>query len=59
MKGLAEMTYRGARRLVVTIIGATLLVIGVLLLVLPGPGTVVILVGLAVLATDVDPLMIR
>ena len=45
-------TYRHARRLVITIIGGTVVLIGVALLVLPGPGTVVIVLGLAILATE-------
>ena len=47
-----QWTYRKARRLVVTLIGGTVLVLGIALLVLPGPGTVVIVVGLAILATE-------
>ena len=43
---------RHTKRVVLAVIGATLLVIGVALLVLPGPGTVVILLGLAVLAVE-------
>ncbi|MFQ5718651.1 MAG: PGPGW domain-containing protein [Acidobacteriota bacterium] len=45
-------TYRNVRRLVVTLIGATVVLFGVALLVLPGPGILVILVGLAILATE-------
>src|SRR5438552_18146684 len=40
------------RRVIVTVIGATVLLIGVALLVLPGPAFVVIPVGLAILATE-------
>ena len=43
---------RQARRLVVLVIGTTVLLIGVALLVLPGPAFVVIPVGLAILATE-------
>jgi len=43
---------RKARKLVVLIIGVTLLLLGAAMLVLPGPGTVVIALGLAVLATE-------
>lgn len=45
-------TYRHARRLVITIIGVTVILFGVALLVLPGPGTVVIVLGVAILATE-------
>jgi len=40
------------KRLVVTVIGGTILVIGLMLLVLPGPAFLVIPLGLAVLATE-------
>ena len=39
------------RRVIVSVIGATVLLIGVALLVLPGPAFIVIPVGLAILAT--------
>ena len=42
----------GVRRIIVFLIGSTILVAGVLMLVLPGPGIVVIIVGLAILATE-------
>jgi tellurite resistance protein TerC len=41
-----------ARRLVIAIIGTTVLLIGLVLLVTPGPAFVVIPVGLAILATE-------
>ena len=40
------------RRVIVSVVGATVLLIGIALLVLPGPAFVVIPVGLAILATD-------
>ena len=40
------------RRVIVSVIGATVLLIGIALLVLPGPAFVVIPVGLAILATE-------
>jgi tellurite resistance protein TerC len=42
----------GVRRLVVGIVGGTVLLIGVALIFLPGPAFVVIPVGLAILATE-------
>jgi len=41
-----------ARRLVVTVIGFTILAAGVAMIVLPGPAVVVIPIGLALLATE-------
>jgi tellurite resistance protein TerC len=41
-----------ARRVIVAVVGATVLLIGVALLVLPGPAFIVIPIGLAILATE-------
>lgn len=40
------------KRIAVTIIGFALIAVGLVLLVLPGPGILVVLAGLAVLATQ-------
>jgi uncharacterized protein (TIGR02611 family) len=40
------------KRVIVSVIGATILLIGVALLILPGPAFIVIPVGLAILATE-------
>ncbi len=40
------------RRIIVSVVGATVLLIGVALLVLPGPAFIVIPIGLAILATE-------
>ena len=45
-------SYRTARRIVVGAVGATVLAIGLALLVLPGPAFVVIPVGLAILGAE-------
>ena len=42
------------RRVVVTVLGLVLLIIGVLLLVLPGPGILVTIAGLVVLGSEYD-----
>lgn len=49
---LARMTYKHARRAVVIIVGFTVLLVGIVMLVLPGPGIVGIGMGLAILATE-------
>lgn len=41
-----------ARRVIVGVIGGTVLVIGIALIVLPGPAVLVIPLGLAILATE-------
>ena len=43
---------RRARRMVVAVIGGTLLIVGIAMLVLPGPAVVVIPAALALLATE-------
>jgi uncharacterized protein (TIGR02611 family) len=46
------VTYIWARRIAVSIVGGTVLLIGVAMLVLPGPGLVVIPLGLAILGIE-------
>ena len=41
-----------AKRILITVAGAVLLVVGVLLLVLPGPGLLLVLAGLLLLASE-------
>ena len=43
---------RALRRMLVLLIGSTVLIAGLLMLVLPGPGMLVIIVGLAILAIE-------
>jgi uncharacterized protein (TIGR02611 family) len=45
-------TLKQARRLIVTVVGFTVLLIGFTLLFLPGPAFLVIPLGLAILATE-------
>lgn len=47
-----HLTYKAARRLVVAVVGVTVLLIGVIMLVTPGPAIVVIPVGLAILSLE-------
>jgi hypothetical protein len=42
----------GMRKLAIAVIGGTVLLIGIALIVLPGPAFIVIPVGLAILATE-------
>lgn len=48
----ASTLYKGARRVVVAIIGSTVLLLGIAMIVLPGPATVVIPAGLAILGLE-------
>lgn len=52
VRNLANVTYKTARRIVVSIVGSTVLLIGIAMLVLPGPAMVVIPVGLAILGIE-------
>ncbi len=46
------MTYKVARRIVVGVVGATILLTGLVMLVTPGPAIVVIPVGLTILSIE-------
>ncbi len=48
----ASTTYKSARRIAVTVVGASVVLIGVAMLVLPGPALVVIPIGLAILGVE-------
>jgi len=49
-----QKTLKHIRRIAIGVIGGTVVLIGIALLVLPGPGIVVIIVGLALLATEFE-----
>ncbi|HUW83235.1 MAG TPA: TerC/Alx family metal homeostasis membrane protein [Phycisphaerae bacterium] len=49
---LAELTLRQARRIVILVVGTSLLIVGVAMIVLPGPAFVVLPAGLALLGTE-------
>lgn len=51
-KHTIHVTYRLARRIVLTVIGATVVLLGVVMLITPGPGLLGIVVGLAILALE-------
>jgi tellurite resistance protein TerC len=48
----ASASLRGARKVIVAVVGSTVLAIGVALIVLPGPAVIVIPAGLTILATE-------
>jgi uncharacterized protein (TIGR02611 family) len=52
MVALALKTFKQVKRLVIGLIGFTVLVIGVAMIVLPGPAFIVIPIGLGILATE-------
>lgn len=47
-----DLTYKTARRIAVLTVGSTILVLGIVLLVTPGPGLIVIPIGLAILGIE-------
>jgi tellurite resistance protein TerC len=47
-----RFTYRNARRIAIGVIGGTVVLIGVAMLVLPGPAFIVIPAGLAILSVE-------
>jgi tellurite resistance protein TerC len=47
-----SITYRVARRIAVAVIGLTLVLLGVAMLVLPGPGLLTIILGLMLLGVE-------
>jgi tellurite resistance protein TerC len=52
IKRAFHFTYKAARRIVVGLVGLTVLVIGVIMIVTPGPALVLIPVGLAILSIE-------
>lgn len=51
-KELLSFILRSTKRIVVLVVGLALVVGGIVLLVLPGPGLLVVIAGLAVLASE-------
>jgi hypothetical protein len=51
---LLNVSYRWARRIVVLVIGTTVLLVGLVMTVMPGPAIVVIPLGLAILAVEFE-----
>ena len=47
-----HLTYKMARRIVVLVVGATVLLVGVVMIVTPGPAVIVIPLGLAILSIE-------
>lgn len=52
MNALVGVTYKLARRIVIAIVGFTVLLLGIIMIVTPGPAFVVIPVGLAILGLE-------
>jgi tellurite resistance protein TerC len=52
LRRTVPLTYRWARRIAVAVVGGTVLLVGLALIVLPGPALVVIPLGLAILGLE-------
>ncbi len=52
MNDIVFITLKKAKRLIIGVIGFTILLIGIVMVVLPGPAIIVIPIGLGVLATQ-------
>ena len=48
----AHFTYKAARRIAILAVGSTVVALGVVMLVTPGPGFIVIPIGLAILSIE-------
>ncbi len=52
IKRAIHLTYKAGRRVVIGIVGMTVLIIGLILIVTPGPAFIVIPAGLAILSLE-------
>lgn len=52
IRRFGAISYKHARRIAIAVIGGTILLAGIFLLVTPGPGMAIILLGLAILAIE-------
>jgi uncharacterized protein (TIGR02611 family) len=52
MRRTLHLTYKVARRIAIAVVGATVVLLGIVMIVTPGPGLVVIPVGLAILSLE-------
>jgi uncharacterized protein (TIGR02611 family) len=52
MNETARITYKLARRIAILAVGSTVLAVGIVMIVVPGPAVVVIPIGLAILGIE-------
>ena len=52
IKRAFHFTYKAARRIVIGVVGATVVLIGIVMIVTPGPALVLIPVGIAILSIE-------
>ena len=52
IKRTAHLTYKAARRIAIAVVGATVILLGIVMIVAPGPAIIVIPLGLAILGIE-------
>lgn len=52
MRRFGAVSYKLARQIVIGVIGGTILLGGIIMMVTPGPGILIVLLGLAILAVE-------
>lgn len=52
IRRVVHFTYKTARRIIVAVVGSSVLLLGIIMIVTPGPAIIVIPVGLAILAIE-------
>jgi tellurite resistance protein TerC len=52
IKRTVHLTYKAGRRIVIAVVGATVIAIGIVMIIAPGPAIVVIPLGLAILGIE-------
>ena len=52
IKRVVHITYKAGRRIIIAVVGLTVLLIGIVLIVAPGPAFIVIPAGLAILSLE-------
>jgi uncharacterized protein (TIGR02611 family) len=52
IKRAVHFTYKTGRRIIIAVVGTSVLLLGIIMIVTPGPAVVVIPIGLAILAIE-------
>ena len=52
IRKVAHLTYKVARRIAILVVGSSVLAVGVVMIVMPGPAFIVIPIGLAILGVE-------
>jgi tellurite resistance protein TerC len=52
IKRTIHLTYKAARRIAVAVLGSTVLILGIVMIIAPGPALIVIPIGLAILGIE-------